>query len=119
MLPSQSRMRRPQDFAAVLARGSGAARAGRRTVVLALAAPAAGSSAAPLVGFAVGRNVGNAVTRNRVRRRLQHCVRGCWDEVPPGSRLVVRALPAAASVSSADLCADVSAGLRTVARRSR
>jgi ribonuclease P protein component len=49
------------------------------------------------VGFVVARSVGNAVTRNRVRRRLQHLAAAQLDQTPAGTDLVVRALPRAAS----------------------
>jgi ribonuclease P protein component len=55
------------------------------------------------VGFVVGKPVGNAVVRNRVRRRLRHLVAALIDSLPPGSELVVRALPAAATMDSAEL----------------
>jgi ribonuclease P protein component len=55
------------------------------------------------VGFVVARAVGGAVIRNRVRRRLRHLVAGRLTRLPDGSRLVVRATPEAATMSSADL----------------
>jgi ribonuclease P protein component len=55
------------------------------------------------VGFVVGRSVGPAVTRNRVRRRLQHLIGARLDALPAGARLVVRATPAAAGRSFAEL----------------
>ena len=54
-------------------------------------------------GFAAGKRVGNAVVRNRVKRRLRHAVRDVLAELPASSELVVRALPAAAELSSAEL----------------
>jgi ribonuclease P protein component len=44
----------------------------------------------------VSRAVGAAVVRNRVRRRLRHLVADQLDRIPPGSRVVVRALPGSA-----------------------
>lgn len=48
------------------------------------------------VGFVVSKAVGNAVTRNRVKRRLRHLVLPLMDATP-GITVVVRALPAAAT----------------------
>lgn len=46
------------------------------------------------VGFVVSKKVGNAVRRNRVKRRLRHLV---LDQPTPfAADVVVRALPAAA-----------------------
>ncbi|MGK2310351.1 ribonuclease P protein component [Cutibacterium sp. V947] len=52
---------------------------------------------APRVGFVVSKAVGNAVTRNRVKRRLRHLCRPFVDELEDGTVVVVRALPAAAT----------------------
>ena len=62
---------------------------------------------APTVGFVVSKAVGDAVTRNRVKRRLRHCVAAQLDRLPAGSVLVVRAQPAAAAATSAELAADL------------
>ena len=79
---------------------------------------AAGSSSepgvepAPRVGFVVSKAVGNAVSRNRVKRRLRHLVRERLVELPDESLLVVRALAAAADASYATLATDLDAALR-------
>jgi ribonuclease P protein component len=62
--------------------------------------------------------VGNAVVRNKVRRRLRHLVRPALAELPDGAVLVVRALPAAAEANSAILGGDLSAAL-AAARKPR
>ena len=49
----------------------------------------------PRLGLIVSKKVGNAVVRNRVKRRLRHLVRDLATPVP--SNVVVRALPPAAS----------------------
>ena len=55
----------------------------------------------PKAGFVVYKAVGNAVTRNRVKRRLRHLVAGRLAHQPDVA-VVVRALPAAASGPLAD-----------------
>jgi ribonuclease P protein component len=64
------------------------------------------------VGLVVARSVGNAVTRNRVRRRLRHLARERLASLPPGSLLVLRALPAAATASYDALGRDLDSALR-------
>ncbi len=58
-------------------------------------------------GFIVSKQVGTAVTRNTVRRRLKAICAELLPEVPVGADVVLRALPAAAAATYADLSADV------------
>jgi ribonuclease P protein component len=71
----------------------------------------------PRVGFIVSRAVGGAVVRNRVLRRLRHLMATRLDVLPPGSRLVVRALPPAADASSAELGQALDYAVAAAARR--
>lgn len=48
-------------------------------------------------GFVVAKTVGNAVTRNLVKRRLRVLARNSLSQIPAGTSIVVRALPAASS----------------------
>ncbi len=73
--------------------------------------PAPSGHPGPRVGFVVSRAVGPAVTRNQVKRRLRHLVRGRLADLPPDSMLVVRALPAAATASSVELAAELDRSL--------
>lgn len=65
-----------------------------------------------MVGFVVSKAVGVAVERNRVKRRLRHLMREHLAQLPLGSRLVVRALPAATGLSSSVLAADLISALQ-------
>lgn len=121
MLPAPRRMRRSADFSTAVRSGF---RAGRPTLVVHLAAPAhptdrSHPSDPATVGFVVSRAVGGAVVRNRVKRRLRHLASGRLDRVPPGSRLVVRALPPSATASGAELAADLDDAVRRAAGRLR
>ena len=89
-------------------------RAGSSTLVVHLASPDSGER--PRVGFVVSRAVGNAVTRNRVKRRIRHAVSSELAGLPEGSRVVFRALASAAT--RPDLSADVVDGLHRAVRRS-
>lgn len=59
--------------------------------------------------------VGNSVVRHRVTRRLRPLVRARLTALPAGTDLVIRALPAAATATSAQLAADLDSGLRAAA----
>jgi ribonuclease P protein component len=108
VLAAAQRLRRSTDFAAAV---RGGRRAGRGAVVvhLFLEEPVRASTAR--AGFVVSKAVGNAVVRNQVRRRLRHLVRPRLAELPAGALVVVRALPAAASLVYAALGADLDAAL--------
>ncbi|MGQ5260716.1 ribonuclease P protein component [Micromonospora sp. ZYX-F-536] len=126
MLAAAQRLRRSSDFAAAV---RGGRRAGRGAVVVHLTVPApvapstptspeparhtgAEQSSAPArAGFVVSKAVGNAVVRNRVRRRLRALVRERLAALPADSTLVVRALPAAADASYPRLAADLDAAI--------
>ena len=108
MLAAAQRLRRSTDFAAAI---RGGRRAGRGTVVVHLLLDEPAQASTARAGFVVSKAVGNAVVRNKVRRRLRHLVRPHLTELPAGSLLVVRALPASATASFATLGADLDAAL--------
>lgn len=82
--------------------------------------PSGAATDAPSVGFVVSKAVGNAVVRNRVKRRLRALVRDRMTSLPPGSLVVVRALPASAEADFARLGVDLDACLgRSLSRLTR
>jgi len=100
MLSGQNRMRSSADFSTTVRSG---ARSGRRNLVL-YAAPA--PQRPSVFGFIVSKAVGNAVTRNLVKRRLREIAAVSLKEHPEGLAVVVRALPAAATADFAELGSD-------------
>ncbi len=105
MLARSHRLTAGEDFRHALRRGR---RVGSATLVVHLAPSRDDADSSPArVGFAVSRAVGIAVVRNRVKRRLRHLMRERVQTLPAGSLVVVRALPAAASASYADLGGDL------------
>lgn len=113
MLPAAARMRRKADFASAIENGSKAG----RSLVSGHLLVRADSDESPLVGFAIGRWVGTAVVRNKVRRRLRHLCRGYLESLPRGSLLVLRASPRAAAARQADLAADLDLVIGKLLRR--
>ena len=75
---------------------------------------AADADPSPRVGFIVAKSVGNAVDRHRVARKLRHAVHTLLDDLVPSDRVVVRALPGSRAAGSAQLGAELRAGVRRV-----
>ncbi len=101
MLAKEHRLTSGEEFRKASRSG---ARAGSRTLVVHLST---GQSGATRVGFVVSKAVGNAVLRNRVKRRLRHLARERLSTLPGSCVLVVRALPASSGASYAELGADL------------
>jgi ribonuclease P protein component len=113
MLDRAHRLTSGPQFAAAVRRGR---RAGSSTVVVHLSRATTPDPAPPRVGLVVGKAVGNAVVRNRVKRRLRHLVRDRLDRLPDSSVLVIRALPPAGLASSAVLAGDLDHALHRTLR---
>ncbi|MFL6143915.1 MAG: ribonuclease P protein component [Labedaea sp.] len=112
MLPAAARLTRSADFRLVTRQGR---RAGGPRIVVHALVPVGSSErigASPRVGLVVSKAVGNSVIRHRVSRRLRHVVADRLGTLPPGSSLIVRALPSAAEASSAEFRQDFDAALR-------
>jgi ribonuclease P protein component len=106
VLARANRVKTPDDFRQIMRRG-------RRSGGTLLVTHALRTEGEPVrFGFVVGRSVGNAVIRNRVKRRLRAVAFGLLPSVMPGTDVVVRALPLAASGTSAELDAGVRDGLQ-------
>ena len=65
----------------------------------------------PQVAYAIGRPLGNAVIRNRLRRQLRHAVLLHADRLVPGSAYLIGVRAEPGNVSAGDLVADLGACL--------
>jgi ribonuclease P protein component len=107
VLPAAHRLTDPAAFSLTVRSGR---RAGARALVVHLHTDGT-STFPPRVGLVVSKAVGNAVVRNRVKRRLRHQIAPHLDTLPVGTSVVLRALPAAAGCTSAELAEELRAGL--------
>jgi ribonuclease P protein component len=109
MLDRRHRLTTARQFDAAVRQGR---RVGSSTVVVHLfREEKADLSGCPRVGFIVGRSVGNAVQRNRVKRRLRHLMGERLTGLPADALVAVRALPPAGAASSETLGADLDRAL--------
>jgi ribonuclease P protein component len=115
VLAAANRLRTRTDFTDVVRRGR------RATLPLLtlhlLPAASAGAAVPARAGLVVSKAVGGSVARHQVSRRLRHLLRGVVGTLPAGTRLVVRAAPAAADADSRALSADLTKALQRVVSR--
>jgi ribonuclease P protein component len=111
VLPRASRLTTSAGFRSTFRAG---VRIGRPTLVVHVGS-VPGRDAVQ-VGFVVSKAVGNAVTRNRVKRRLRHLAADRLATTPAGTDVVVRALPRAAE-PTADLAGDLTSAWDRAVRR--
>lgn len=100
MLAKANRIVRGADFRRIVRTGR---RAGCELAVVHRAGPEA---AVARFGFIVSKQVGNAVIRNRVKRRLSEIVRAELGSIET-TDIVIRALPAAGTADFATLKAGI------------
>lgn len=102
MLARGNRITRGADYRSVVRGGRRCA--GPRTVTYLVTTS---EDRLPRFGFIVSKQVGNAVTRNTVRRRLKAVCAEAMPQLDSGADIVIRALPSAASADYSTLRAEV------------
>jgi len=116
VLPRDHRLHRAADFTEVMRRG----RRGSRPLLTVHALLASDASDGPArAGLIVSKSVGGSVARHRTARRLRHLMLPHLSALPTGSRVVVRAAPAAGAASSAQLAHDLAPALTAALRPRR
>jgi ribonuclease P protein component len=117
VLSRENRLTEHLPFTRTVRRGS---RAGTASLVVHLYVDADAPAVAgrpPRVGLVVSKAVGNAVTRNAVKRRLRHLLRERLSSLPASGMLVVRALPPAGAATASALGGDLDDALARAGRR--
>lgn len=107
MLAFANRIVRADDYRNTVRRGRKSATAHCVVYVRTGAAP----TAEPRFGFIVAKTVGNAVTRNTVRRRLKAITYSKRHVLPERTDVVIRALPGTIEVPWSTLLEEISAVL--------
>ncbi|WP_405374570.1 ribonuclease P protein component [Microbacterium sp. Ld14] len=102
VLARGSRITRGTDYRSVVRGGSRCA--GSHTVTSVVRTT---DQRPPRFGFIVSKQVGGAVVRNTVRRRLKAICAEAMPVVRPGADIVIRALPSSASADFSALRAEV------------
>ena len=111
MLPRPYRLCKNREFRYVYARGASCG-----TALFSLVHVTSGPPGSLRVGFSVSKKVGNAVTRNRVKRRMRAAFQALMPQVRHGCRLVFVARPACADRSYADIYRDMAKLLKRAKR---
>lgn len=104
-------MTRPGDFRAAVRRGRRIGTANAVLHVLERDGSGRHVTEPTRFGFIITKSVGNAVTRNLVRRRLRAVGHELLPTIDPGMDVVIRALPGCDRVDWATLHSEIVDGL--------
>jgi ribonuclease P protein component len=104
-------MTRSTDFGLTVKSG---VRAAQPDLVVHALKSSGDDTSAPKIGLVVSKSVGTAVDRHRVSRMLRHVAYGVLDDLGPGDKVVIRALPRSRDAISARLGQELRHALQRV-----
>ena len=113
MLPSAHRLTKRGDYARVRRQG----RARAHPLLILVVAPNGGETTR--VGIVVGKKIGTAVARNRVKRLLREAARARLGVLPPGYDIVLIARQEAVGARLGDIAAALDVLLQRERLRAR
>lgn len=102
MLKQENRLKKRKDFAYIYRRGRSFA---SRRVAINYAKSR--NMDELLVGFSVSKKIGNAVVRNRVKRKMREIVRQNLHSIPCGYRIIFNGRIAIAKSSYSEISDDI------------
>lgn len=115
MLPRAHKLTSSAEFRRVISKGG---RAGTRTLVVHYYTRTdTVISGGPRFGLIVSKQVGNAVARHRLSRQLRHVCMDAAEHLDRDVDIVIRALPASAHATSAQLLKDVQSGIERARKK--
>lgn len=117
--PKTRRLLRHADFQRVYQSGRRQFTGNMTVFFLRRSATAADGVSALRVGFTVGRALGGAVERNRIKRRMREAVRNAWPEHEAPVDVIFHPRKSVLTMTFADVASEVTRGLQLALQRAR
>src|SRR5271169_3109236 len=115
--PKSKRLLKHADFQRVYQSGRRQFTGNATVFYLRREGPEAATS--PRIGFTVGKVLGGAVERNRIKRRMREAVRLSWSACEGPVDVVFNPRKSALTLPFAELVDEVARGLRSAAQRAQ
>jgi ribonuclease P protein component len=117
--PKTKRLLRHADFQQVYQQGRRQFTGNMTVFFLRRGASGADESCSLRVGLTVGKVLGNAVERNRIKRRMREAVRASWPMESASIDVVFNPRKSVLQLPFGELCAEVERGLKVAMQRAR
>ena len=102
MLKAEYRLKKRKDFAYIYRRGKSvpAPRVAINYIKI--------KNDELLIGFSASKKVGNAVSRNHIKRVMRECVRNKLNEIPRGYKIIFNARVKSSTATFSEISEDIS-----------